>query len=65
MNEQFVKYRKKLTMEGVFRSVLIGALVGLSVMFVLAGIFWYLGGKDFTWIPPVAFLGITGILFAI
>ena len=65
MNEQFVKYRKKLTMEGVFRSVLIGALAGLSVMLVLAGIFWYNGNENLTWLPPVAFLGLTGILFVI
>jgi len=65
MNEQFVKYRKKLTMEGVFRSILIGALVGLCVMLVLAGTFWYLGNKELTWLPPVAFLGMTGILFVV
>ena len=65
MNELFVKYRRKLTMEGVMRATLIGALVGLAVMLVLASVLWYFGNKELVWLPPVTFVGVTAILFAI
>ena len=65
MNELFVKYRRKLTTEGVLRALLIGALVGLAVMLVLAGVLWYMGNKQLVWLPPVVFAGVTGLLFVI
>ena len=65
MNELFVKYRRKLTMEGVMRSVLIGGLVGLAVMLVLAAVLWYFGNKELVWLPPVAFAGVTVVMFVI